>query len=159
MDVFFWDERCVPPDHLDSNYGMAFEALLSKVLARVHRMCWDGCEPEAYELVLRERVGVDPPSLDMVLLGLRSDGHTVSLFPGDAALEECERLVSRVERSDHPRLTLTLSVLSAAWEVIFLVAWAEKREALARLRHGDGIPASRVRARSVTVVATQEAAE
>ena len=162
IDVFFSDERCVPPDHPDSNYGMAQRALLGKVPARVHRMCGEACEAEAYERLLRERVAGDPPSLDVVLLGLGADGHTASLFSGDAALEERERLVLRVERPDATpgggvRLTLTLPVLNAAREAIFLVAGAGKREALSQLRAGEGIPAVQVRAGRVTVVATSEA--
>lgn len=157
VDCFFGDERCVPPDHPDSNYRMALEALLSRVPARVHRMPSEACDAAAYEEVLRAELG-DAPVLDLALLGLGEDGHTASLFPGDAALEERERLVARVERPDHPRLTLTLPVLSAARVAIFLVAGASKRDALASLMADGAIPAARVAAARVVVVADTAAA-
>ena len=127
MDVCFGDERCVPPAHPDSNCRMAHEALLRAVPARVHRMCGERCDPEAYEHELRALFGEGEPAFDLVLLGLGVDGHTASLFPGHPALEERDRWVVRVERGDHPRLTLTLPVLSAARMALFLVTGAEKR--------------------------------
>ena len=157
-EIFFGDERCVPPDHPGSNYRMADEALLSKVPANVHRMPAETCAAEAYEEELRQVFGAGPPEFDLVLLGLGEDGHTASLFPGDPALEEKERWVIRVERPDHARLTLTLPVLSAAKVALFLVLGAAKREALQRLRDGDDIPAARVRAKRVVIVADEAAA-
>ena len=157
-EVFFGDERCVPPDHPDSNYGMASEALLSKVPARVHRMRGESCDAAAYEEELRQVFGRGVPQFDLVLLGLGEDGHTASLFPGDPALEEEERRVVRVQRPDRARLTLTLPVLSAAKVALFLVAGASKREALRRLLGGEEIPAARVRARRVVIVADEAAA-
>lgn len=159
VDVFFGDERCVPPDHEDSNYRMAYEALLSKVAARVHRMPGESCDGGAYERELTEVLGPGVPALDLVVLGLGEDGHTASLFPGDPALEERERLVVRVERPDHPRLTLTLPVLNAARTAVFLVSGESKRKALVRLLAGDGeIPAARVAAEQVLILADQAAA-
>jgi 6-phosphogluconolactonase len=157
LQVFFGDERCVPPDHPDSNFRMAHESLLSKVPARVYRMPGESCDALAYERELREVLGPDP-ALDLVVLGLGEDGHTASLFPGDPALGEAERLVIRVERSDHPRLTLSLRVLSAAAVAVFLVEGAHKREALRRLLEGDDIPAARVAARRVAILADHAAA-
>lgn len=157
VEVFFGDERCVPAEHADSNLRMARDALLSKVPATVHPMPGESCDPESYERLLRDRLGPEP-SLDLVLLGLGADGHTASLFPGDPAVEEGERWVARVARPDHPRLTLTLPVLDAARCALFLVAGAEKREALARLLEGDDIPAARVRAGRVLVLADRDAA-
>ena len=158
VDVWFGDERCVPPDHPDSNYRMAHEALLSRVQARVHRMPSEGCDAAAYERELRAAFGAGTPRFDLVLLGLGADGHTASLFPGDPALEERERLVVRVERPDHPRLSLTLPLLSAAAQALFLVTGAEKRDALARLLAGEAIPAARVRAEEVVILADARAA-
>ena len=158
MDVFFGDERCVPPDHPDSNYRMAREALLSKVPARVHRMKGETCDAAAYERALRRIFGAGPPTFDLVILGLGSDGHTASLFQGDPALGERERWVVRVARPDHSRITLTLPVLSAAREVLFLVAGAGKREALQRLLAREAVPAALVEAEHVTVIADPEAA-
>jgi 6-phosphogluconolactonase len=156
--VFFGDERCVPPDHPDSNFRMAWEALLSKVPAIVHRMRGETCDAAGYERELRLVLGDEGLRLDLVFLGLGADGHTASLFPGDAALEERERAVVRVARSDHARLTLTLPVLSGAALAIFLVASEGKREALARLLQGEDIPAARVRAERVIVLADEAAA-
>ena len=156
--MFFGDERCVPPDHPDSNYRMAYEALLSHVQARVHRMPGETCDAAAYEEELTRVFGPGLPEFDLVLLGLGEDGHTASLFPGDPALDITDRRVVRVERPDHPRLTLTLPVLSAAKVVMFLVSGESKREALGRLLAGADIPAARVRARQVIVIADEAAA-
>lgn len=157
-EVFFGDERCVPPGHPDSNFCMAHDALLSKVAARVHRMSGETCDAGAYEEELRAVFGPGMPEFDLVLLGLGEDGHTASLFPGDPALDERERLVVRVERPDHPRLTLTLPVLSAAKAALFLVAGASKRERARQLLAGGDIPAARVKAKSVVVVVDEAAA-
>ena len=157
-EVFFGDERCVPPDHPDSNYRMASEALLSNVPANVHRMPGETCDAEAYEEELRQVFGAGPPEFDLVLLGLGEDGHTASLFPGDPALEEKQRWVVRVERPDHSRLTLTPPVLSAAHVALFLVSGAAKREALQRLRAGGDIPAALVQAKRVVILADEAAA-
>lgn len=157
VEVFFGDERCVPPDHPDSNFRMAHEALLSKIPARVHRMPGDSCDAARYERVLSEALG-RTPALDLVFLGLGEDGHTASLFPEDPALDETERLVVRVDRPDHPRLTLTLRVLSAGPFALFLVAGEEKREALRMLMAGADIPAACVAADRVVVLADAAAA-
>jgi 6-phosphogluconolactonase len=151
VEVFFGDERCVPPDHPDSNLRMAREALLDHVPARVHPMT--GCDPDAYEAELRSVVGPGVPRFDLVWLGLGADGHTASLFPGDPALAETERLVAVVDRPDHPRMTLTLPVLSAAALAVFLVSGEGKRDALARWRAGEDLPAARVTAERVVVLA------
>lgn len=161
IHVFFGDERHVPPDHPDSNYRMAREALLDRVtVASVHRM-W-GEEPQAeaaargYEAELRRFFGLgaadaQPPRLDLVVLGLGPDGHTASLFPGSAALDERRRwaVAPHVERLGAHRITLTLPVLDRAREVLFLVSGAEKADALARaLAPPPGaapVPAGRVR--------------
>lgn len=156
--IFFGDERCVAPDHPDSNFRMAWEALLSKVPAVVHRMPAEDCDATAYERELAATFGPGMPQFDLVFLGLGTDGHTASLFPGDAALNECERRVVRVERPDHSRLTLTLPVLSAARLAIFLVTGAAKRAPLAQLLRGDDIPAAWVRAERILVIADDDAA-
>ncbi|MPZ50122.1 MAG: 6-phosphogluconolactonase [Dehalococcoidia bacterium] len=155
IDVFFGDERCVPPEHPASNFGMAWDSLLSKVPARVHRMT---CDAEAYEREIEAVMGRGLPVFDLVILGLGADGHTASLFAGDPAPAIEDRWVTRVERPDHPRLTLTLPVLSAAKMVLFLVAGAEKRQALRDLLAGAEIPAARVAAKRVVIVADEAAA-
>ncbi|HEX9122717.1 MAG TPA: 6-phosphogluconolactonase [Actinomycetota bacterium] len=157
VDAFFGDERCVAPDDPDSNFRMASEALLSRVAARVHPMT--GCDPVAYEHVLEQVLGAGIPSLDLMFLGLGADGHTASLFPGDPALEERERAVLLVDRPDHRRMTLTLPVLSATRTAIFLVVGEAKRPALRRLLAGeDDVPAARVHATRVLIVADPAAA-
>lgn len=159
MEFFFGDERCVPPDHPDSNYGRAAEALLDHIEARaVYRMRGETCDAEGYERDLRARFGPGIPRFDLTLLGLGEDGHVASLFPGAPALVERDRLVLRVEHSDHPRLTLTLPVLSASRLVVFLVSGARKREALTDLMAGADIPAARVVAEEVVVLADSAAA-
>ena len=139
---FFWgDERCVPPDHPESNYRMARETLLDVVNPppdNVHRMRGED-DPErgarAYEEELRgvlgSAVAIDhdaPPCLNLVLLGMGMDGHTASLFPGAPALDERRRWVVPVEahQAVAHRLTLTLPVLNAAAQVVFLVSGGEK---------------------------------
>lgn len=158
VDVFFGDERCVPPDHPDSNFRVAHEALLSRVHARVHRMPGESCDALAYEQELRAVLGANL-RLDLVILGLGEDGHTASLFPGDPALGERKRSVVRVERPDHPRLTLTLPVLSASLVVVFLVEGERKQEAVGGLLMGDDdIPATRVASDRVVILADPAAA-
>lgn len=157
VEVFFGDERCVPPDDAASNYGMARAALLSKVLARAHRMRGESCDAEGYEAELRSTFEEQVPRFDLVLLGLGEDGHTASLFPGDAALEEREQSVVAVERPDYRRLTLTLPVLSAAKVAMFLVTGEGKRPALRELLRGGDIPAARVEAERVVVIADRAA--
>jgi 6-phosphogluconolactonase len=157
-DIFFGDERCVPPTHPESNFRMAHEMLLEHIDARVHRMPGETCDAAAYEARLRSVFGPGVPAFDLVVLGLGEDGHTASLFPGDPALDERERLVVRVERPDHPRLTLTLPVLSAAAVALFLVKGAAKREALRWLLAGADIPAARVHAARTVILADRAAA-
>jgi 6-phosphogluconolactonase len=146
MEVFFGDERAVPPDHPESNYGMARSALLRHVPVpdeAVHRM-----EAEATPLEdAAERYSLSlPDSLDLVLLGMGPDGHTASLFPGREALEErTRRVVPTTAADDSPRLTLTYPTLETAHHVVFLVTGSSKREALDAIRRGEDLPAGRVR--------------
>jgi 6-phosphogluconolactonase len=153
VDVLFTDERCVPPDHPDSNVGMVDRALLSRLDSppRVHRMPGETCDADAHEVELRRAFGA--LRLDLAVLGLGADGHTASLFPGETVLKERVRWVARVTRPDHARITLTLPVLSSARLVLFLVTGEEKRGAVARLLAGEDIPAAGVSADRVLVVA------
>jgi 6-phosphogluconolactonase len=152
------DERCVAPDHPDSNFRMAQESLLGKVPARVLRMPGDKCDPSAYEREIEAVLGQGLPVFDLVILGLGQDGHTASLFPGDPAMEIQDRWVARVNRPDHARLTLTLPVLSAAKTALFLVSGKEKQAAVHDLVGGTDSPAARVAARRVVIVADEAAA-
>ncbi|NSW55947.1 MAG: 6-phosphogluconolactonase [Armatimonadetes bacterium] len=145
--VFWADERCVPPDHLDSNYRMAHALLISRLVpppAGVHRMEGE-IEPhlaaDHYEAALHAALG-SPPVLDLVLLGMGADGHTASLFPGTEALREFGRSVvaNFVPRLDAWRLTLTLPAINSARQAVFLVAGADKAEKVAEIAHlGDAV--------------------
>lgn len=155
---FFVDERCVPPEDARSNYRLAKEHLLDPlgVLAEhVFRMRGEN-EPaaaaRAYEDVLTREFGSTSPvpRLDVSLLGVGGDGHTASLFPGTAALEERERLVSAnwVPKLNEWRLTLTLPVLNSSRGAVFLVTGAEKSRVVAKAVGKESsreLPASLVR--------------
>ena len=165
--IFWGDERYLPPDHPDSNYALAFQALVSKVdilPANVHRVVTESdsanAAAEDYEKTLRHffppPAGSEDqqylPSFDLVLLGLGQDGHTASLFPGDAALEEKYRWVVTVDGASAsppvPRITLTLPVLNKADCVIFLVSGSRKKEVFEEIMNNPGTaayPAARVR--------------
>jgi 6-phosphogluconolactonase len=155
VQVFFGDERCVPPDHPDSNYGMAKRTLLDRVKTNVHPMY--ECDADAYERELRDVFGEGTPRFDLIFLGVGSDGHTASLFPGKPALDVTDRLVTYVPEPGmpppHPRLTLTFPVLNAAKLVLFLVSGGEKRERVRQILDGGDIPAARVRAERTIVLA------
>ena len=155
--LWFGDERCVGPEHPDSNYGMVRGALLDRLEGEppaVRRMRGeDGPEggARAYAEELRATFGEGIPRLDLVLLGMGPDGHIASLFPDHPELEESERTVVGVPSPGmaplHPRISLTLPVLNASRSVIFLVAGAEKADSVARALGGPpspGIPASLV---------------
>jgi 6-phosphogluconolactonase len=161
VDAFFGDERCVPPDHPDSNFRMVNQALLSKVDAKVHPM-YD-CDADAYEGELRGVFGeVEVPSIDLDILGIGADGHTASLFPGKPALDVTDRWVTYVPEPGmlppHPRLTLTFPVHDASKLALFLVSGEGKRERLRQVMAGEDIPAARVDARRVVILADRAAA-
>ena len=158
VQLFQVDERCVPPDHPDSNYRMIREALLDSAEippGNFHRMQAEEPDLEqaardyAAELarVLQPQDGLRP-RLDIVFLGMGPDGHTASLFPGTPALEEQSVWVrpNRVERLGMSRLTMTLPLLNAAAHVIFLVAGADKAETSRKVLEGPpgGLPAERI---------------
>jgi 6-phosphogluconolactonase len=133
LELYFGDERSVPPDHQDSNYRMAHEALLSHVTVRAHRMHAETGEADAYEKLVRERItetrdGI--PVFDLILLGMGGDGHTASLFPGTKALDEHSRLVvmNEVPQMKTRRMTFTYPLINAARHVWALVPGADKRE-------------------------------
>lgn len=143
--VFFGDERPVPPDHPDSNYRMAEEALLSHVTpASIHRMQGELAPEKAAALYEQDLAGFfgGLPVFDLVLLGLGPDGHTASLFPRSPALEEGDRytVANPVEKLDTQRLTLTLPIINAASEVVFLVSGTDKAEAVAEVLQGEAPP-------------------
>ncbi len=153
---FFWaDERCVPPDHPDSNFKAAHDLLLAKLPlppSHIHRIPGELTPGEAalaYERVLRgffagERV----PAFDLILLGAGEDGHTASLFPGGEGITEKERLAVAVyvEKLHSHRVTLTLPVLNSARRVVFLVAGRGKAGIVRDILEGENpcLPAALV---------------
>jgi 6-phosphogluconolactonase len=157
---WFWgDERFVPHDHPDSNYGMARDAFLSRVPApagNIHPIETEGLSPEqsaaAYEATLKRHYGADTlaparPLLDATLLGIGEDGHTASLIPGQPVLRESRRwAVAVLGARSEPRITLTFPVLDSSRDVAFLATGRGKRDAVARAQAGDQtLPAARVR--------------
>ena len=145
VHAFFGDERTVPPDHEDSNYRMAYEALLSRVpVGSVHRMRGELDPREAATLYEQElRTFFDgPPRFDLVLLGIGEDGHTASLFPSTPALDVTDRFVTEnpVEKLGTVRLTLTVPAINAAKKVIFLAAGEGKARALEEILEGHANP-------------------
>ena len=139
LDLFWGDERAVPPDHQESNYRLADELLLRRVgmdPARVHRMPADSptldAAAKAYEVELARVLG-KTPRFDVVLLGVGPDGHVCSLFPGHAALHETSRRVVAVTDSPKPppeRLTLTLAALKGA--EIYIAAFGAAKAGVMR---------------------------
>jgi len=174
LSVFWGDERCVPPDHPDSDFGMARDLLLSKApipAGNVHRMRGE-IDPEQaaseYEQIIRREVPAAPgsppglqdspgpgqadsPVIDLILLGMGADGHTASLFPGTPALHERTRLVvaDYVPKLSAHRLTFTPKLINAAAHVTFLVVGADKAGTLRAVLEGefrpDVLPAQIVR--------------
>ncbi len=157
---WFWgDERFVPPDDARSNYRMAYTALLGHVpvpARNMHPVQTEDVSPEQaarqYQAALQAFYGaavLDParPLFEVVLLGLGANGHTASLFPDTPALEERTAWAAAVTPAGEPtRITLTYPALESCRHAAFLVAGADKRDVLARVRGGDmTLPASRYR--------------
>lgn len=149
VHVFFGDERAVPPDHADSNYRMAREALLSHVTIpaeNVHRIEGLGdaaANASDYESVVRGFFGDAAwPRFDLVFLGMGDDGHTASLFPETSALAETRAWAAPnwVEKLGAWRITLTAPAVNAARRVVFLVTGASKAERLHEVLNGAREP-------------------
>jgi 6-phosphogluconolactonase len=153
LHVFWGDERCVPPNHPQSNYRMAYQALLDHVPVpreHIHRMRGEQPPEEAakaYAQELAQFFSERQPQFDLVLLGIGADGHTASLFPHSAALKEDQRwVVANYAPSQASwRITLTIPALNAARQVAFLVSGADKANTLQRVLEGpyqpDELPA------------------
>jgi len=144
LDVYFSDERCVPPDHPDSNYRMAWESLLHGSPLepeQIHRMKGERLDHDAaaaeYESIL-------PPRMDVLLLGMGVEGHTASMFPGSPALDERTRLVVAARSPEPPewRITFTPPAIEKAGTVMVLVAGCRKAPAVARAIRGSYDPIS-----------------
>ncbi len=171
VDWWFGDERCVPADDPDSNYRLVSESLLQAApipTDRVHRIAGElppqesaaGYAAELHRLVPADERGA--PVLDVAFLGLGEDGHTASLFPGNASLEVHDALAVAVVAAKPPpnRITLTLPVFRAARSVVILATGAGKREAVARVLAGPdpATPASLLAGDTLTLVLDEEAA-
>ena len=164
VDVYLGDERCVPPDHPDSNHRMVAEALLDVVgpVGSDHPMYRSGNPSAAaadYQAVIAPL-----PAFDVVHLGLGPDGHTASLFPGSAALEVVDPSVLVVPNQDpnavnpHERITLTYPAIARARLAVFTVSGAAKRTAFAGVVNGDDLPATHVVADRILWLVDREAA-
>ena len=166
---FFWgDERCVPPDHPDSNYRMALEALLSRVPAapaRIHRIEAERADADTAAREYQREVtrvfgateNAPTPAFDLILLGLGPDGHTASLFPRTAALREVERWVvaNFVPKLGARRMTFTYPLLNRAAHLLFVSTGVEKSAILAEVLEGpedpERLPAQGVKPSSGTL--------
>jgi 6-phosphogluconolactonase len=158
VHLFWGDERCVPFTHADSNYRMVHDALIAHVPippGNVHPFPVESGSPEKAACLYQEQLQayygatqLDParPLFDVTLLGLGADGHTASLFPHTAALDEREKwTTSIVGVKPEPRLSMTYPALESSATILFLVAGAEKRDALARVLAKDpSLPAARI---------------
>jgi 6-phosphogluconolactonase len=152
VQVFWGDERTVPPEHRDSNYRMAWDALLSRVPvppANIHRIRAElpdaRAAAEAYESELRSFFNLasgDDPVFDLILLGMGPDGHTASLFPGTDAVRETTRLVAApwVEAQRSHRITLTPRAINPAARILFLVSGKDKAKTLRDVVEGEERP-------------------
>jgi 6-phosphogluconolactonase len=150
--LFFGDERHVPPTDPESNYRMVNESLLVKIAIppeNVFRVLAENPDADAaasnYETQLRRFFELKPgelPRFDLILLGVGPDGHTASLFPDSAALDEQSRLVvaNWVEKFNSHRITFTFPVLDRAAEVMFLASGADKADMLHQVLEGKNIP-------------------
>jgi 6-phosphogluconolactonase len=151
VDLYWVDERCVPPDDAESNYRMTREALLSKVplpAGQIHRMEGE-LEPEVaaarYEAAIRNGFkleGAQTPTFDLVMLGMGDDGHTASLFPHTEALNDMTHIVvaNHVPQKDTWRVTLTWPVINQGREVAFLIEGEKKAQVLQEVLQGPYQP-------------------
>jgi 6-phosphogluconolactonase len=157
--IFFGDERTVPPDHPDSNYGMARHALIARVPLppeNVHRIKGELAPEQAaldYQATLQKIYGKEIPRFDCNLLGIGDDGHTASLFPGTNALNEKKKWVTHlfVPRLKTWRISLTFLLINNAREIIFLAAGSKKASVIRNVLESAGpsvdLPATMVRPR------------
>lgn len=136
LQIFWGDERCVPPTDTESNYKMTFESLLSKVPIpenQIYRILGEDepkKEAERYGKLIKEVIGGEIPQFDLVMLGMGTDGHTASIFPHQMELLTDTNLCGVAQHPDsgQHRVTLNGPVINAAKEVAFLVTGSSKKE-------------------------------
>ena len=158
VHLFWGDERCVPPTDRESNFRMVHEAMLQHITIppeNIHRVMAEndpGAAAQSYEADLQQISGTGPASIpvfDVVVLGLGTDGHTASLFPGTPALDEMNRLVTDVyvEKLRARRITMTFPVINNARHILVLVSGEEKAGILEEVLRGDSLdyPIQKVR--------------
>lgn len=143
VHVFWGDERYVPPDHPDSNEGMARQAWLDRVaipIGNIHPMPTEESDPavaaQKFDRQLQTFFQVQPgefPTLDLIMLGIGDDAHTASLFPHTEALQVCDRLITVGNKDGQPRLTFTVPLINMARCILFLVSGASKQAALSHI--------------------------
>lgn len=175
VEVFWADERCVPPEDKLSNFGAAYERLLRFVKARMHRIKGELGADEAarlYEVELHAyknelqngKTRLKEAAMDMIVLGVGADGHTASLFPGSRALSEKKRMAVPVYDINLPRVTMTLNAINRASDVLFLATGRDKAAIAGKLfgapdKDSQGLPAGLVRpVGSLTWLLDKEAA-
>ncbi len=147
VEVFFADERCVPPTDHASNYRLVQETIGDNGnLRRIRGEAPPEDAADDYEDLLRERFGGEQAAFDLILLGIGADGHTASLFPGEPELDERRRWVVATKRAHAwvRRVTLTLPVLNAARQAVMLATGTDKAKAVAGVLSGGASPAARV---------------
>jgi 6-phosphogluconolactonase len=159
IDVFFGDDRFVPPEHDDSNEGMVRRVLLDHVQPRaVYPMYRSGLiddAADAYDTLMREH-----PPIELAHLGVGPDGHTASLFPNSPALDVTDRLVVATgdELHPYPRITCTYPGIARSPFVVVTVTGADKRDVLRRIAAGEDLPAARIEAEKVLWLVDEAAA-
>ncbi|EHH69093.1 6-phosphogluconolactonase [Gluconobacter morbifer] len=172
IEIFYGDERHVPEGHADSNHTVGHATLISRVpvpAANVHPIPTGGTvaeDAQAYEKILQVAYGattLDPkrPLFDLVMLGLGTDGHTASLFPGQPVLKETKAWVGTAapQTAPHERVTLTYPAIRSSALVVFLVTGASKVEMLHRLRKGDpALPSAHVESDGRIIILADRAA-
>jgi len=163
VHLFWSDERCVAPDHPESNYAMAWNSFIDHVpisMDNIHRILGEEdpvVAADTYEQDLKDHFKAPVPKFDLILLGLGEDGHTVSIFPGSTAAAEVKKLVVATQhpKSNQWRVTLTFPAINAAANVSFLVSGSAKAGMLRIVKSGlvspEEIPVTGVDPKSGTL--------